>query len=117
MRKNDLIKRLQEIEGNPEIVVWNGFVEDYQPLKGLSIQLIVKECRQFVTKCLASSGEGTDKESVDEAMSYRKWGLPNQFIPPEQYKLWYGSNQQKVIMLSPGKRGEVSRDRLGEMHY
>ena len=30
MRKNDLIKLLQTIEGNPEIVLWNGFVGDYQ---------------------------------------------------------------------------------------
>ena len=26
MKKNDLIKKLQQIEGNPEIVLWNGMV-------------------------------------------------------------------------------------------
>ena len=30
MRKNDLIKLLQAIEGNPDIVLWNGIVGDYQ---------------------------------------------------------------------------------------
>lgn len=33
MRKNDLIKKLQEIEGNPEIVLYNSFVDDWQHIK------------------------------------------------------------------------------------
>ena len=32
MRKNQLIEMLQNIKGNPEIHMWNGFVEDYQPI-------------------------------------------------------------------------------------
>ena len=32
MRKNDLIKILEGIKGNPEIVLWNGFVEDVQQI-------------------------------------------------------------------------------------
>ncbi len=30
MRKNDLIKLLQKVEGNPEVVVWNGYVREHQ---------------------------------------------------------------------------------------
>ena len=36
MKKNDLIKPLQTIEGNPDIVLWNGFVQDL-------VLLIIKE--------------------------------------------------------------------------
>ena len=32
MKKNDLIKLLNSIEGNPDIVLWNGFVRDYQDI-------------------------------------------------------------------------------------
>lgn len=32
MRKNDLIKILESLKGSPEIVVWNGFVEDVQQI-------------------------------------------------------------------------------------
>jgi len=32
MCKNDLIKLLQTIEGNTDIVLWNGFVGDYQDI-------------------------------------------------------------------------------------
>ena len=28
MRKNDLIKILQDIKGNPEVMLWNGLVQD-----------------------------------------------------------------------------------------
>ena len=32
MKKNDLIKLLNTIEGNPDVVLWNGFVGDYQDI-------------------------------------------------------------------------------------
>jgi len=35
MRKNDLIKLPNQIEGNPEVVLWNGYVGDYTNIKGL----------------------------------------------------------------------------------
>ena len=30
MKKNELIAKLQAIKGNPDIVLWNGTVGDYQ---------------------------------------------------------------------------------------
>lgn len=32
MRKNDLIKMLESIKGNPEIMFWNGIVGDVVPI-------------------------------------------------------------------------------------
>lgn len=32
MRKNQLIELLQQLKGNPEIVVWNGLVGDIMPI-------------------------------------------------------------------------------------
>jgi hypothetical protein len=32
MKKNDLIKSLTEIEGNPEIIIWNAQLNDYMYL-------------------------------------------------------------------------------------
>lgn len=43
MRKNDLIKKLQEIEGNPEVVLWNGMVGDYVHIGELVNSFLVKE--------------------------------------------------------------------------
>lgn len=46
MRKNDLIKKLQGIKGNPEVMLWNGIVQDYMPIKGLVQQELVKESKE-----------------------------------------------------------------------
>jgi hypothetical protein len=43
MRKNDLIKLLQEIDGNPEVSLWNGFVGDWMPIsKEIEVIELVK---------------------------------------------------------------------------
>ena len=42
MRKNQLIKLLQEIKGNPEVMVWNGFVDDYMPIGGVDTNTLYK---------------------------------------------------------------------------
>ena len=48
MRKNDLIKLLQTIEGNPDIVLWNGIVGDYQ---NISTELVEGELVKKTLKC------------------------------------------------------------------
>ena len=42
MRKNQLIEILKSIKGNPEIMIWNGLVEDVQP-----IGKEIVECKLF----------------------------------------------------------------------
>ena len=48
MRKNDLIKLLQTIEGNPDIVLWNGIVGDYQ---NISTKLVEGDLVKKTLKC------------------------------------------------------------------
>lgn len=47
MKKNELIKYLNEIDGNPEIIFYNGFVDDWQhidkPYKTLLVKGIFNE--------------------------------------------------------------------------
>jgi len=38
MKKNQLIEQLQKIKGNPEIKMWNGYVDDW-----MNIQLCEQE--------------------------------------------------------------------------
>lgn len=42
MRKNQLIEILKSIKGNPEIMLWNGLVEDIQP-----IEKEILECKLY----------------------------------------------------------------------
>ena len=48
MRKNDLIKLLQTIEGNPDIVLWNSIVGDYQ---NISTKLVEGDLVKKTLKC------------------------------------------------------------------
>ena len=59
MKKNDLIKLLNTIEGNPDVALWNGFVGDYQDIskelvKGdlvkMSLDWYLEMCR--IERCI-----------------------------------------------------------------
>ena len=47
MRKNDLIKMLKEIKGNPEVVLWNGMVGDWMPVGKLSESYLTKITKHY----------------------------------------------------------------------
>lgn len=49
MRKNDLIAKLQNIKGNPEVVLWNGFVGDYQHLAEPTEGDLVKKTERLLS--------------------------------------------------------------------
>ena len=52
MRKNDLIAKLQAIKGNPEVLLWNGFVGDYQRLEKITEGDLVKETeKNYLEMC------------------------------------------------------------------
>jgi len=40
VRKNQLIEQLQKIKGNPEIKMWNGFVEDWTNIELVECELV-----------------------------------------------------------------------------
>ena len=42
MRKNELIKQLQAIEGNPEVMLWNGLVGDFVPIRNVGKEKLTK---------------------------------------------------------------------------
>lgn len=47
MRKNDLIKQLQEIKGNPEVALRNGFVSDYMHIDKPFESDLVKMTKEY----------------------------------------------------------------------
>jgi hypothetical protein len=52
VRKNQLIDPLQSIKGNPEVMVWNGLVDDYMPLGGVDTNTLYKQSIEFIYKTL-----------------------------------------------------------------
>ena len=128
MKKNTLIKLLQDIEGNPDIVVWNGFVEEYQHIDTDLLQCeLVKETVEFREKNLITEWYLNNQSAIipiDELSKlaknlYKKddWKLPNPYITKEEFKQWYGNKRKKVVILNLKKRNKTHSDRTGKLRY
>lgn len=124
MRKNQLIEILKNIKGNPEVMIWNGIVEDLQP-----ISKEVVECKLYKL-----SFEGY-KERVNLQRVYRE-NLPellddelkalykkhkigqydafNYYAPDDNDKAY---NKKTVFVLEPKVTGKTHFDRLGTIAY
>ena len=124
MRKNQLIEILKNIKGNPEIMIWNGLVEDVQ-----TIGKEILECKLYKL-----SFEGY-KERVNLQRVYRE-NLPE--LSDEELKLLYKKhkvgqyeaysyyapddndkayNKKTVFVLEPKLTGKTHFDRLGTITY
>lgn len=128
MRKDKLIKLLQDIPGNPDVVIWNGLVGDWMDVGELAPTQLVKESREFVSDALLAE-DGLKRQDLteeqiqqhakelDHAMTYRKWELPNPYVEPEDMKKWYGTRRKNIVLISPKIKGETYGDRLGTISY
>jgi hypothetical protein len=126
MRKNDLIKLLQNIEGNPEVLLWNGMVGDWmhidKPVEGYLVKI---DKEQFIESCrLRECRDRNNWEyqfSKDELADVEKWYKrqeweENHFVTEEDIKekRW---KQKRVLYLQAKKRGVSTFDRLGNIEY
>ena len=126
MRKNDLIKMLQEIKGNPEVVLWNGMVGDWMPVGKLSESYLTKITKQYWLQTVCNE-EKIDKKDWDFVIpqaelsllekQYRKFQWEsNEFVTSEdiaskRYKM------KKVIYIDAKTRGVKTFDRFGSIKY
>ncbi|QDP50250.1 MAG: hypothetical protein Tp178MES00d2C33159851_40 [Prokaryotic dsDNA virus sp.] len=123
MRKNDLITLLESVKGNPEIMVWNGFVEDFQPLaKTLNTaklqKLTLQGYKERVNWQMQMDGKQPfSDDKISELYKQHKigeWGY-SAYYPPgdddEHYKV------KTVYILEPKLAGKTYSDRLGSIEY
>lgn len=128
MRKNDLINLLSTIDGNPEIMLWNGFVGDCTPIsRNLVPHDLVKMSKDYFLKTCEIEQKVNRKdwdykfsesEVEDYLQSYKKnytWEA-DQFVTDEDIKE-KRYNKKKVILLQPKITGKTYYDRLGKMEY
>lgn len=127
MRKNDLIKMLNEIEGNPEVVMWNGMVGDWMiPAKPEQGELCKQTKQHYIEmvrleKCIDLQNwdfQFSEEELKELDKSYKhyvNWSygeyVREEDIASKRYKT------KKVIWLSAKLRGESYYDRLGKVSY
>ena len=130
MRKNDLIKLLESFEGNPEVMLWNGFVSDFMPIQDLKQVKLFKESEEHRLTSLTyeyqyerKSQEPIPKEDMDKLRERAKkqtankpYELPNYYLDPQHYSLWY-DRTKKIIGIHPKTTGKKLTDRMGSMEY
>jgi hypothetical protein len=127
MRKNDLIKQLQAIKGNPEVVLWNGFVGDYMHIDNLVPSDLVKITKEYWIRSVLNEEcidrkdwnyqlpEQEVKELERRHKTEIQWEL-NEYVSEEdiankRYK------KKSVVFIQPKKRGVSTFDRVGTIEY
>lgn len=128
MKKNDVIAMLQKLEGNPEIVLWNGLVGDYQHIDNKPVQgvLVKQTLVHYLEMCRLQ--DCRDRNDMDYQMPaeeiaelkqmYKKvckWE-ENQYVTLEDIKAKRYS-MKKVFYVQAMKRNERFHDRLGSVDY
>lgn len=136
MKKNDLIKLLQSIDGNPDIKLWNGYVHDYNDINPeLHSVELVKETVEFLYNWRLwdwmKSNNVPDEDNVpqevkDDCMAKarkshktRDWEFPNSHVDEESFEKWYGKKRKKLVLILPRERGKISygTDRGSDIPY
>ena len=130
MTKDQLIAALQNIEGNPEVCLWNGYVFDYNKLNSVSVFDLVKEDVSFIQSILEYEYMRTNKTSIvpedvkedfsntaKELHRKQEWEFPNRYVKESEFKRWYGTNIKKIILIDVELRNKESWDRLGTVGY
>lgn len=125
MKKNKLIEILQNIKGNPEIVIWNGFVSDYQPISNkIHETYLYKETMQYQLDMINNERlrdnlepitindfkDESDYELIDILPEISYFSSKNKKIK-DYYK------KKKVIILETKNRNKTMYDRTGKINY
>lgn len=117
MRKNKLIELLHKIEGNPDIVLWNGIVGDYQSIDPCFVEgkLVKKTLVEYIENCRVEQCvtlkdwkfNFSDDEINELKSNYKRvfdWE-DNRFITEEDIKLKRYS-KKRVVFIQSKQRGE-----------
>jgi hypothetical protein len=113
MKKNDLIKKLQEIEGNPDVLLYNGFVDDW-----MHIEIIKHDLHRLKKDALiriVAAQEGCSIEETEKRLKNhsREWDIDTNHVFDGD-KL----HETKSAIFIQGKtRGKTSWDRSGTSSY
>lgn len=114
MKKNKLIEILQQIEGNPDVTIWNGYAEDYQNISKVEkVELYgmsLKEKFRFINLERKFDGIPPLKSINDLQNKKVDWD----FQPAE-----YMDIKRTVILIEPKLRNETSygRDSGSDLKY
>jgi len=127
MKKDKLIKMLQDIPGNPDVLIWNGFVGDFMDVKDISQSHLVKlTFEMYVAGCEMDekrqrkevSFKFSEEEIEELKESYNKyvqWEI-NNYVTEQQIKdkIWL---KKIIYSINAKPSGKKTWDRLGGIEY
>lgn len=128
MKKSKLIELLNSIEGDPDILFWNGYVGDWQDVdkKLVETEQVKMTLNNYIhsvelqEQCVRKNWDYTLPESEVESLKkmYRRhieWEsndyVTSEDIKEKRYKT------RRVVYIQPKLRGQNSWDRIGSMEY
>lgn len=131
MTKSELIELLEDIDGDPEMKIWNGLVEDYVDISPELFQdTLVKETEEHIREGITNEimvSRGTvnlseeDRTWIEKVVEKRikedEWDVPNRFVKEEDFERWYGESKKDIVAIQPKTSGKTYWDRCGEIKY
>lgn len=128
MRKNDLIKLLQETPGNPEVMLWNGYVQDFMKVGGLVDSTLVKMTLDYyIEMCrleeCSNRRDWTYQHTADDLAELKKlydkhhteWEV-NEWVTLEDIET-KRYKKKRIVYINAKLRGKTMGDRLGSVSY
>ena len=127
MRKEQLVQLLQDLPGNPEIVLWNGYVGDFMKVSGVVEGDLVKMTKpHFLEMCRLEKccdnkdwNEQLTAAETEYALECHKrnyeWEV-NEYITTDDIKEKRYS-RKRVVYINAAKREKTMHDRLGAVSY
>jgi hypothetical protein len=125
MKKSKLIALLNEIDGNPDILLWNGFVGDWMDIENVFVEcsLYKQKLDSYIQGCVVEWKEEntTTSEPPEEFITELKrvYNKVNQYehnnFITERHKPHY--REKKVFLLNAKPRKKSTFSRGGSAHY
>lgn len=127
MKKNDLIKKLQSLKGNPDILLWNGMVCDYMHVGQMVEVYLFKMTLSYYLECCRMEQclnlNDANYQHSEQRIEYLKkmykkvisWE-ESEYITLEDVRAGKYT-VKKAFMVDAKLRGKISMDRAGSTVY
>lgn len=126
MKKSQLIGLLNQIRGNPDIVLWNGMVGDYMHISNqlLKSTLVAQSFDDWLFRVQHEERRNRndfdysipEEEIIELKKKFKLNWEHNQFVTKEDIQKGYYRSKQ-VVYIQAKPKGITTWDRLGSISY
>lgn len=105
MKKNKLIELLQNIKGNPDIVIWNGLAEDYHHINKIEPTYLYKQSKKKRLKDINNERlrDGLDPITVEQVQGEEDYEFPNLYFDNKDIDRAY-DKKKKICIIESNQR-------------